>query len=182
MNLRLLYCLFNTLKMKCVKYWPSEGEALYKDLMISVIEIDSGTDIICTKISLRMVPTSEIREVIHYQHVEWPDHGLPQSTDSFLKLISQIEPTEQKGPIVVHCSAGIGRSGTFCTVHSIIHHMYVYLEKNGSFPPINIVSTVLNMRKQRKGMVQTGEQYVFCYFAIYQAYKNLKKNHQLVNK
>jgi len=79
-------------------------------------------------------------------------------------------------PIIVHCSAGIGRSGTFCTVHSTIQQLRLNLKENPSKEPeFNIVKTILDERKQRPGMVQTKEQYMFCYLAILEEAEKLLK-------
>lgn len=79
------------------------------------------------------------------------------------------------GPIIVHCSAGIGRSGTFCAVHSIVKMMNEYVFDNHTMPPINIVETVLLLRDQRPGMVQTKEQFMFCYLAVQEEYLKLQE-------
>lgn len=121
-------------------------------------------------------PELEGRLVSHFQYREWPDHGLPASPSGFLRLVQLVCEVDTGTPIIVHCSAGIGRTGTFCTVHSIICMMTKLLAESGQLPPINIVRTVLNFRDQRPGMVQNKEQYMFCYLSILQEFAKLNKN------
>ena len=121
------------------------------------------------------LPDSEPRMVSHFQYREWPDHGLPASPTGFLRLVQLVCQVDAGTPIVVHCSAGIGRTGTFCTVHSIICQMAHHFNFHGSLPPINIVRTVLNLRDQRPGMVQNKDQFKFCYLSILQEFTRLQK-------
>lgn len=113
----------------------------------------------------------EHRDVMHFQYVAWPDHGLPLNTRAFLDLVRCVESLRNSTPIILHCSAGIGRTGTFFTVHNTVrrYHERLLAESSHSLPPpINVVQTVLMARRQRPGMVQTREQFMFCYIAIEQ--------------
>lgn len=113
----------------------------------------------------------EHRDVMHFQYVAWPDHGLPLNTRAFLDLVRCVESLRNAAPIILHCSAGIGRTGTFFTVHNTVrrYHERLLAESSHSLPPpINVVQTVLTARRQRPGMVQTREQFMFCYIAIEQ--------------
>lgn len=74
-----------------------------------------------------------------------------------------------KSPIVVHCSAGIGRTGTFCTVHSILSKLAEQKSQQSQVPDLDILNRILQLRKERIGMVQTREQYEFCYKTILEA-------------
>lgn len=72
-----------------------------------------------------------------------------------------------KGPLIIHCSAGIGRTGVFCAVHSMLKKLEHDMKSRPDVEPIiNMVDAVLYLRQQRSGMIQTKEQYEFCYLAF----------------
>jgi protein tyrosine phosphatase len=116
---------------------------------------------------------SEPREIYHFQYTGWPDHGSPGHSQDFLRLMNLVDNAVVKneldkngGLICIHCSAGIGRTGTFCTIHLTIHAMRKHFKAHGKAPPISVVNTVFHLRYQRHGMVQTKDQYLFCYQII----------------
>jgi len=120
---------------------------------------------------------NQTRNIYHYQYTEWPDHGLPASTAAFTELLHSVDRNNgtdynRKPPIIVHCSAGIGRTGTFCTVHSTLRKLHYHIQQSGD-SQLNVKdlirSTVLRLRKSRFGMVQTKEQFQFCYMCLYEA-------------
>jgi len=103
---------------------------------------------------------NETRKVAHLHYSSWPDFGVPSSTREILNLVRLTEILRSEAPIVVHCSAGIGRSGTFIGIHPAICML-----KRGKQP--NIFDLVLSMRSCRCAMVQTREQYSFIYKVIH---------------
>ncbi|XP_024974102.1 protein-tyrosine-phosphatase PTP1 isoform X2 [Cynara cardunculus var. scolymus] len=100
--------------------------------------------------------------VLHIQYPEWPDHGVPYDTLAVRDIFRRLcHLPSSKGPIAVHCSAGIGRTGTYCAIHNTIQRILV-----GDMSALDLVKTISTFRSQRMGMVQTLDQYIFCYEAI----------------
>jgi len=104
--------------------------------------------------------------VSHLHYTEWPDFGIPNSTEVMRELIKELDIRKKtpKDPIVVHCSAGIGRAGTFLAIH-------ISLQKHLTNPnlKISVKDTVLKLRQQRHGMVQSKDQYKFVYATLKEA-------------
>ncbi|XP_062021947.1 protein-tyrosine-phosphatase PTP1 isoform X2 [Rosa rugosa] len=151
--------------VKCGDYFQAEdGPREFGNITIAT----KWTRTTGTSLVLRLLEVSskELEEppmsVLHIQYPEWPDHGVPTDTIAvreILKTIYQVPPN--LGPIVVHCSAGIGRTGTYCTIHNTIQRIL-----SGDMSALDLANTITTFRTERIGMVQTLEQYFFCYSAI----------------
>mmetsp|Transcript_28022 Transcript_28022/g.78378 ORF Transcript_28022/g.78378 Transcript_28022/m.78378 type:complete len:332 (-) Transcript_28022:82-1077(-) len=207
-------------KMKAIRYWPSQvGETMATDRGLSITLLSEKLHP-CQHICVRVLQLkftvpggggTRQRNVTHLHYTEWPDYGLPSSTEGIRILVhltdaltrSQLEdarrgdcapaagPPAQSShnssalpPIVVHCSAGIGRAGTFIAIHQTVKQIQGKIEHDGmgvtSTPDLtdvkSIMNIVLTMREQRRGMVQTKEQYSFIYRVARDALNDLLDN------
>lgn len=98
--------------------------------------------------------------VVHQVHLtSWPDHGVPNTVFSLLSFINYVADIQTTGPIVVHCSAGVGRSGSFILIDSMRRHLL-------HCDHINMYAHLRHIRRQRSHLVQTLEQYVFCHRVV----------------
>lgn len=100
----------------------------------------------------------EVREITHLHCTNWPDFGIPDSTQEMINLINELDIRKKSldDPVVVHCSAGIGRTGTFVAIHMCLNRCLLGLD-------YDIKKIVKHLRTQRLGMVQSKEQYSFVY-------------------
>merc|ERR1739838_1023694 len=156
-------------RKKCEEYWPkTEGQTEnHGDLSVELIQEKHDRDSFIVR---RMVLEykGERRIVTQYQFLKWPDFDVPQNPGEVLEFLGivhnkymEVDQT-RRGPIVVHCSAGIGRSGAFIVCDMICD----LIRKTGQSTHIDIKNTVQHCRKHRPGMVQTEGQYTFIYKAL----------------
>lgn len=160
--------------LKCHQYWPvgedygADEELVFEENNVKVILLDERTydHYIIRLLEIENLETRERREVSHYQYVTWPDFGVPSSPITFLNFLMAVRESgvleSDVGPAIIHCSAGIGRSGTFCLVDSCL----ILIEKSNDMNSIDVKSVLLNMRSYRMGLIQTPDQLRFSYLAI----------------
>ncbi|XP_041815653.1 tyrosine-protein phosphatase non-receptor type 13 isoform X2 [Chelmon rostratus] len=149
-------------KVKCQRYWPDTprtAEMVDDRLQIMLIKDQHLDNFVIRLIEVKDVQTNEIQHVTHLNYTGWPDHGTPSQPEHLLTFISYMRHAHRSGPIITHCSAGIGRSGTLICVDVVLG----LISKDADF---DISDVVRNMRLQRHGMVQTEDQYIFCYQVI----------------
>ncbi|PAA56637.1 hypothetical protein BOX15_Mlig010339g2 [Macrostomum lignano] len=155
-------------RTKCALYWPkSPGESqTYGDVTVTCQSVDDQEDLVTTELTITQ--RDSCRSVTHLQFTSWPDFGIPHAAGSFLKFLDQVRSVakERRGPVLVHCSAGIGRTGTFLTVDIAMRRLVDTGE-------VDLLGTVLKLREQRAGSIQTAEQYVFCHLALLEFAANI---------
>ncbi|XP_075899666.1 tyrosine-protein phosphatase non-receptor type 13 isoform X4 [Nelusetta ayraudi] len=149
-------------KVKCQRYWPDTprtAEMVDDRLQITLLKDQHLDNFVIRLIEVKDVHTSETQLVTHLNYTGWPDHGTPSQPEQLLTFISFMRHVHRSGPIITHCSAGIGRSGTLICIDTVLG----LISKDADF---DISDVVRNMRLQRQGMVQTEDQYIFCYQVI----------------
>nr|XP_055025314.1 tyrosine-protein phosphatase non-receptor type 20 isoform X4 [Misgurnus anguillicaudatus]XP_055025315.1 tyrosine-protein phosphatase non-receptor type 20 isoform X4 [Misgurnus anguillicaudatus] len=162
-------------RVKCHKYWP-EKLSVPKETDRYQLILDNHQMLGYFHIKIiKMVEkeTGDVHFVKHLKFTTWPDHGTPHSSEQLVRFIRYMRAIHSKGPITVHCSAGIGRAGVLICTDVILS----LIEKDLS---INVSDIVKEMRLQRHGMIQTKEQYLFCYkvwLEVLQSISLLHGNH-----
>eukprot|EP00088_Acartia_fossae_P037412 TRINITY_DN3857_c0_g1_i2.p1 TRINITY_DN3857_c0_g1~~TRINITY_DN3857_c0_g1_i2.p1 ORF type:complete len:394 (-),score=69.50 TRINITY_DN3857_c0_g1_i2:348-1529(-) len=159
---------YETSREKSARYWPKQvGDVLRLnyDLEVALVDETKTKDFVVRNLILTDTNTNTSRRVQQLHYVNWPDFNVPDCPQSFLHFLQSVRNSgcfeEDVGPPVVHCSAGIGRSGTFALVDSAL---VISEEKDISLQSIR--SLLLNMRTQRMGLIQTEEQLRFSVAAI----------------
>ncbi|XP_066869337.1 receptor-type tyrosine-protein phosphatase T isoform X20 [Kogia breviceps] len=150
-------------RVKCVRYWPDDME-VYGDIKVTLIETEPLAEYIIRTFTVQKKGHHEIRELRLFHFTSWPDHGVPCYATGLLGFVRQVKflnPPEA-GPIVVHCSAGAGRTGCFIAIDTMLD----MAENEGV---VDIFNCVRELRAQRVNLVQTEEQYVFVHDAILEA-------------
>ncbi|XP_072489671.1 tyrosine-protein phosphatase non-receptor type 1 isoform X2 [Notamacropus eugenii] len=161
--------------LKCAQYWPQkeEKEMIFEDtnLKLTLISEDIKSYYTVRQLELENLTTQETREILHFHYTTWPDFGVPESPASFLNFLFKVRESgslsPEYGPIVVHCSAGIGRSGTFCLADTCL----LLMDKRKDPSSVDIKQVLLEMRKYRMGLIQTADQLRFSYLAVIEGAK-----------
>ncbi|CAL8234209.1 unnamed protein product [Boreogadus saida] len=161
--------------IKCAQYWPQieERDAVFEDTSFRVSLISEDVKVYYTvrQLELENLVTQETREILHFHYTTWPDFGVPESPATFLNFLFKVRETgclsAEHGPVVVHCSAGIGRSGTFCLVDTCLVLMSVRKDPTS----VRIRDVLLEMRRCRMGLIQTADQLRFSYLAVIEGAK-----------
>ncbi|CAH1729580.1 unnamed protein product [Chironomus riparius] len=163
-------------RVKCHQYWePKEDETgEHGNFKVKTTAIDSNENYSVASLEITNIKTDETRNVSHWQFTSWPDYGVPSSAMAMLTFLQRVrekqaEMVKELGdkwaghhrgpPIIVHCSAGIGRTGTFITLDICISR----LQDVGT---VDIRGTVEKIRNQRAYSIQMPDQYVFCHLAL----------------
>ncbi|XP_006892178.1 PREDICTED: receptor-type tyrosine-protein phosphatase C [Elephantulus edwardii] len=149
---------------KCAEYWPSmeQGTKTYGDVIVKISEHKRCPDYIIQKLNITNKKDKATgREVTHIQFTSWPDHGVPEDSHLLLKLRRRVNAFSNffSGPIVVHCSAGVGRTGTYIGIDAMLEG----LEAENK---VDVYGYVVKLRRQRCLMVQVEAQYILIHQAL----------------
>ncbi|XP_061176129.1 tyrosine-protein phosphatase 10D-like [Saccostrea echinata] len=151
-------------RRKCDIYWPetTREPVYYGDLVVETESESTLPDYVLRVMSVKLGDSR--KTVKHFSYLAWPDMGIPETSETMLKFTKEVRShlpplTTNRGPLVVHCSAGVGRTGTFIAVDYLMQHVT-------SSDVVDIYNYVMKMRNNRPNMVQTEDQYIFIHDCI----------------
>ncbi|XP_065510800.1 receptor-type tyrosine-protein phosphatase O [Caloenas nicobarica] len=149
-------------RVKCDHYWPfTEDPVAYGDITVEMLLEEEHTDWVYR--NFRISYADEVQDVMHFNYTAWPDHGVPttNAAESILQFVQMVrqKSAKTKGPMIIHCSAGVGRTGTFIALDRLLQHI-----RDHEF--VDILGLVSDMRSYRMSMVQTEEQYIFIHQCV----------------
>uniref|UniRef100_A0A8C3JC17 protein-tyrosine-phosphatase n=1 Tax=Calidris pygmaea TaxID=425635 RepID=A0A8C3JC17_9CHAR len=150
-------------RVKCSKYWPDDSE-MYGDIKITLVKSETLAEYAVRTFALERRGYSARHEVKQFHFTSWPEHGVPYHATGLLAFIRRVKASTppDAGPIVIHCSAGTGRTGCYI----VLDVMLDMAECEGVVDIYNCVKTLCS---RRINMIQTEEQYVFIHDAILEA-------------
>ncbi|CAG2200499.1 Tyrosine-protein phosphatase 1,Tyrosine-protein phosphatase non-receptor type 13,Tyrosine-protein phosphatase non-receptor type 7,Tyrosine-protein phosphatase non-receptor type 4 [Mytilus edulis] len=162
----MLTNLVEGIKIKCEQYWPSGGKQMVLGNLIIRLNVEKErTAYVTREITIEDKKTSKKRKVTQYHFTAWPDHGTPDPL--YLVLFHRHVMSDTKaghsGPLLVHCSAGIGRTGTYIALDAL-------LEEGRTTGFLDIFKYLKKMRYSRMNMIQTANQYVCLHYTLLEAF------------
>lgn len=149
-------------KTKCAKYWPEPSESkTFGDISVTHVLEKKCSDYIVRELKMAKRSGSETRKIMQYHFLVWKDFQAPEYPAGILKFIRRMNEAYslEKGPILVHCSAGVGRTGTLVALDSLLQQL-------ADEKQVAIFNTVCDLRHQRNFLVQSLKQYIFVYRAL----------------
>ncbi|XP_056459517.1 receptor-type tyrosine-protein phosphatase C isoform X6 [Gadus chalcogrammus] len=150
-------------RVKCAQYWPSTTSTpeVFEEFVVKLNKEEQCPDYIIRLLTLSNKRDNSEREVTQIQFTSWPDHGVPEDPQLLLKLRKRVNAFKNlfSGPIVIHCSAGVGRTGTYISIDAM-------MESLESERQMDIYGYIVNLRKQRCLMVQVETQYILIHQAM----------------
>ncbi|KHJ93274.1 Protein-tyrosine phosphatase [Oesophagostomum dentatum] len=154
-------------KVKCERYWPSEvGKSLIfgcYEITLESEERFTDDDYLMRQLKMNNQKTGETRVISQLHYREWPDHGCPSGETQLLNMIRKMAELNENStaPVLVHCSAGVGRTGTIISVNYIREMI-----ESEELQSLDLFQLVMNLRRQRASMVQTQDQYQFVHKCV----------------
>eukprot|EP00055_Hartaetosiga_balthica_P016516 m.105002 g.105002 ORF g.105002 m.105002 type:complete len:677 (+) comp9121_c5_seq1:102-2132(+) len=153
-------------KLKCHRYWPDDDAAgvEFGPYQIVVVSRKDKSHYILRRMIVRNSITGEERHLAHFLYTAWPDHGVPSTAGELLSFRKAVNKEIcSDSPILIHCSAGVGRTGTYIAVDTLIRRLE---SSSGSLNPADVLNS---MRQRRAYLVQTLVQYQFIFKALLEA-------------
>jgi netrin-G3 ligand len=160
----MLTNLVEKMRVKCSQYWPDNVGSTdeYGCIMVTLTKLITHADYTIRDFEIQAKDSKEIHVVKQYHYTSWPDFGVPRHPTPVIQFIHTIrrhhKPNDAR-PVIVHCSAGVGRTGTLMTID-------VEMQRLENEAEVNPFQFVMSMRQDRNHMVQTEGQYVFIHDAI----------------
>ncbi|KAL6658302.1 hypothetical protein ACP70R_003888 [Stipagrostis hirtigluma subsp. patula] len=156
---------------KCDEYLPVEkGQEDYGSFNVKITKTRQDGQLVLRSVKIQQSESSRVHSVLHIEYPDWPDHDVPDGNDTSTvrRIIKRLQRIPREPPIVVHCSAGIGRTGTCITILDTVERIL-----RGEWAALELDETVRKFRYQRVGMVERESQYKFCHYAIVDELKDL---------
>ncbi|XP_061439480.1 receptor-type tyrosine-protein phosphatase alpha isoform X6 [Rhineura floridana] len=147
---------------KCAQYWPSDGSVSHGDITVELKKEEECESYTVRDLLVMNTRENKTRQIRQFHFHGWPEVGIPTDGKGMINIIAAVQKQQQQSgnhPITVHCSAGAGRTGTFCALGTV-------LERVKAEGILDVFQTVKSLRLQRPHMVQTLEQYEFCYKVV----------------
>eukprot|EP01118_Nematostelium_gracile_P007647 TRINITY_DN2495_c0_g1_i1.p1 TRINITY_DN2495_c0_g1~~TRINITY_DN2495_c0_g1_i1.p1 ORF type:complete len:515 (-),score=204.29 TRINITY_DN2495_c0_g1_i1:71-1615(-) len=160
-------------RIKATEYLPSvdDDPKKYGDFYVEDVTEEVVNGGVYVKRRFVLKKDTERRNVTQFHYLAWPDHDVPEEPKELIDFIIQVNKIEddltKKQPTIVHCSAGIGRTGTYIIINSVLEQLSLAFQNKETKPPaINLMKTIYQIREMRASMVNHISQYYYCYHAI----------------